>query len=262
VDLNGKVVLITGASRGIGAACARAFALRGARLLLAGRSAEALARVCEATRPAEAAPLTADLRRPEEVASLAERALARYGRIDVLVNNAGIGLYQPSWQTDPSLLREMMEVNFFAPAELIRRIAPSMRRHGGVIVNVSSVAGKVSLPWLTLYSSSKAALNFLSDGLRLELREAGVRVVAVCPGYVSTGFPEHVLGGRIPRAVLNRKRFTITAEQCASAIVASVEKEKRTVVTPAAGWLLVGAAWLFPAVVDRVLARMRGPETD
>jgi short-subunit dehydrogenase len=203
----------------------------------------------------------ADLRRPEEAVSLAERALACWGRIDVLVNNAGVGLYEPGWKSDPARVREMMEVNFFAPVELIRSLVPAMRRQGrGVIVNVSSVAGQVSLPWLTLYSASKAALNFLSDGLRMELRGTGIHVVAVCPGYVSTGFPDHVLSGAIPPAVRNRKRFTITPEQCAAAIVEGVEKEKRTVVKPAAGWALVWASRLLPCTIDGVLARMRGPD--
>ena len=248
---------------GIGAACAHAFGRRGARLALVARSAEALAQVCAAVAPADALALAADLRRPEQIAAATGQVLARWGRIDVLVNNAGVGLYQPSWKSDPAQLREMMEVNFFAPVELIRQVTPAMRQQGGgVIVNVSSIAGKVSLPWLTLYSASKAALNFLSDGLRMELQQAGIRVVAVCPGYVSTGFPDHVLGGRIPGAVLNRKNFTITPEQCAAAIVKGVEQEKRTVVTPAAGWLLIGAARLFPRAVDRALTRMRGPEPE
>ena len=246
---------------GIGEACVHAFARRGARLILTARSTDSLERVARAVAPAEAATLSADLSRPEQGAALAGRALACYGRLDVLVNNAGVGLYVPLWRADPEHVRHMMEVNFFAPVELTRALLPQMRRQGGgVIVNVSSIAGKVPLPWLTLYSASKAALNYLSDGLRMELRGSGIRVVSVCPSYVSTAFPQHALGGEIPGAVANRKRFTITAEQCAQAIVDGVEKEKRTVVTPRTGWLLIAISRLLPWPVHAALSRMRSPD--
>ena len=259
MDLNGKVALITGASMGIGAACARAFARRGCRLLLTARSAGALDEICRSVAPVSATALPADLSRPDAAGELADRALAVYRRVDVLVNNAGVGMYLSCWEADPALVRHLMEVNWFAPQELIRRLVPAMRGNGGgMVVNVSSVAGKVALPWLTAYSASKAALNALSDGLRMELAGTGVGVLLVCPGFVNTGFPERVLAGRIPEAVARRRPFAITAEQCAEAIVEGVEKDKRTVVTPRAAWLLVGASRLAPRLVHASLARMRG----
>ncbi|MBI3666869.1 MAG: SDR family NAD(P)-dependent oxidoreductase [Acidobacteria bacterium] len=261
MNLEGQVVLITGASRGIGEACAHAFARRGARLILTSRNATNAERVCRAVAPAPAVALGADLSRPGQAAGLAGRALACYGGVDVLVNNAGVGLYLPCWEAESALIREMVEVNFFAPLELIRNLVPHMQRNGsGVIVNVSSVAGKVALPWLTIYSATKAALNFLSDGLRMELQGTGVRVVTVCPGYVSTGFPQHILGGRIPYAVAARQRFTITAERCANAVVEGVRKGKRTVVTPPSAWLFVAAARLLPGPVHAIMARMRAAD--
>jgi dehydrogenase/reductase SDR family protein 7B len=260
VDLRQKVVLITGASMGIGEACAYAFARRGARLILTARSAGSLERVRQAAAPADAAALAADLSQPDQAQALVPRALGCYGRIDVLVNNAGVGLYTPFWEADRNAIRLLMEVNFFAPLELIRGVLPHMRRQGvGTIVNVSSVAGKIPLPWLTLYSASKAALNYISDGLRMELHGTSINVVSVCPGYVSTGFPQHVLGGAIPETVARRKRFTITAEQCAEAIVKGVERGKRTVVTPASGWLLIGISRLLPGPAHALLAHMRRP---
>lgn len=248
---------------GIGEACARAFARQGARLILTARSGDALDRVRRSVAPAEAQVLTADLSHPEEVAALGERALGCWGRVDVLVNNAGVGVYLPCWKLEPAQARAMMEVNFFAPLELMRRLIPPMRRQGGgTIVNVSSIAGLAPLPWLTLYSASKAALNYLSDGVRMELRGSGVRIVSVCPGYVKTGFPEHVLAGEMPPAVARRRRFTITAEQCAAAIVRAVERGRRTVVTPRVGWALVWLARFFPRTVDGLLAGMRGPDRE
>jgi short-subunit dehydrogenase len=204
--------------------------------------------------------LPADLSVPKEAASVIERAMACYGVIDVLVNNAGVGLYLPFWLADRADVRRMMEVNFFAPLELIRGVLRHFRRQGGgTIVNVSSVAGKIPLPWLTLYSGSKAALNFISDGLRMELRGSGIRIVSVCPGYVSTGFSQHVLGGKIPRAVANRRSFTITPEQCAGALVKGVERGQRTVVTPRIGWVFIAFERLLPWAVHAILARMQSP---
>jgi short-subunit dehydrogenase len=93
----------------------------------------------------------------------------------------------------------------------------------------------------------------------MELRGSGVRVVAVCPGYVQTGFPEHALAGEMPAVVARRRRFTITAEECAEAIVRGVERGRRTVVTPRLGWALVWFARLFPQTTDGLLSRLRGP---
>jgi short-subunit dehydrogenase len=229
-------------------------------LILTARSADALERVCRDVTPAPACSIAADLSKPDDAESLVGRALSCYGRIDVLVNNAGVGLYAPFWEADRAAIRNLLEINFLAPLELIRGVLPHMRKQGGgTIVNVSSIAGKIPLPWLTLYSATKAALNFISDGLRMELNDAGIRVVSVCPGYVSTGFAQHVLDGDMPRAVADRKRFTITPEQCAEAIVTGVEKGKRTVVAPASGWLLIALTRLLPKTSHAVLARMRGP---
>ncbi|MCS6951862.1 MAG: SDR family NAD(P)-dependent oxidoreductase [Bryobacterales bacterium] len=251
MEIAGKVVLITGASQGIGAACAAAFRQRGARLSLTARSEEKLRQV----GGADALITAGDLTLAETRQRVVERTLERYGTVDILVNNAGVGLYGPAWRTPPELARALFELNFFAALSMIQLVAPHMReRRSGVIVNVSSVAGKVSVPWLTLYSASKAALVLLSDGLRRELLGDGIRVLTVCPGYVATDFADHALGGDPPRRIPGRDRFAITAEQCAEAIVRGVEREKRTIVPPAVARLFVAADRLFPGFLDRRLA--------
>lgn len=126
-----------------------------------------------------------------------------------------------------------------------------------MIVNISSIAGKVALPWLTLYSASKFALNAFSNGLRMELAGAGIGVLCVCPGYVDTAFRENVLVGRIPEKVAGQRHFRITAEQCATEIVEGLRKNKRTVVTPRIGWLLVALERLFPRLIHGRMAQMR-----
>jgi short-subunit dehydrogenase len=155
--------------------------------------------------------------------------------------------------------RTLMELNFFAVLGLTQLVAPHMRaRRSGMIVNVGSIAGKMTLPWMTMYSASKYAVGSLTEGLRMELMGDGVRTMLVCPGYVKTGFQAHVLAGETPEKVRKGKRFAITAAECASAIRRGVERNARTVVTPRAGWLLVSAMRLFPSLVERQMAGMNG----
>jgi short-subunit dehydrogenase len=254
--LEGKVVLITGASEGIGAACAAEFAKAGARLSLTARSQTGLA----AAGGNIGAVLTpGDLTDEDTRRLVVERTLEHFGAIDVLVNNAGMGLYMPSWQTPMEDARRLWELNFFSLLRMAQLVAPSMRkRRAGMIVNIGSIAGKMTLPWFTLYSASKSAIGALTEGMRMELLGEGVKTLLVCPGYVQTGFQSHVIGGRPPDAVLQGKRFAITAAECARAIRRGVEREARTVVTPRSGWLLVGLMRLFPGIVERRLAGILG----
>lgn len=249
--IDGRVVLITGASEGIGAACAAAFRDRGARLSLTARSAGKL----QAVAGADALSTPGDITDAETRRRVVNRTLERFGAIDILINNAGMGLYKPAWLAPLEDVRRLYELNFFAPLAMIQLVAPQMRaRRSGVIVNVSSVAGKVTLPWFTIYSTSKYAVCSLTDGLRMELKQDGVHAITVCPGYVKTAFQEHALSGRPPERVLQGKQFAITPERCAAAIVRGVEREARTVVTPWAGWLFVAAERLLPRFVDARMA--------
>jgi short-subunit dehydrogenase len=253
--LNGKVVLITGASQGIGAACAAEFAQAGARLSLTARSAEGLAR----SGGADALVTAGDLTSGETRRQVVERTLERFGAIDLLINNAGVGLYLNSWSTPMEEVRALMELNFFALLGMIQLVAPHMRqRSSGTIVNVGSIAGKMPLPWMTVYSASKYAVGALTEGLRMELRGSGVRTMLVCPGYVTTGFQQNVRAGQAPEAVVRGRRMAITAAECARAIRRGVERDARTVMAPRAGWILVALARLFPSLAEARMAKMNG----
>jgi short-subunit dehydrogenase len=255
MKLDGKVVLITGASQGIGAACATEFAAAGARLSLTARFVEGPVRAGGADTLITAGDLTIE----ETRRLVVERTLERFGAIDLLINNAGVGIYLHSWSTPMEDVRQLMELNFFALLGMIQLVAPHMRqRRTGTIVNVGSIAGKIPLPWMTLYSASKYAVGALTEGLRMELRGDGVKTMLVCPGYVTTGFQQHVRGGQAPGAVLRGRRMAITAAECARAIRRGVERDARTVVTPRAGWILVALARLFPALVEARMADMNG----
>lgn len=250
--LEGKVAIVTGASEGIGAALAATLRKRGALLSLAARSEEKLRQIAGA----DALITPVDLTEEPSRQALVERTLDKFGRIDLLVNNAGAGLYAPSHQTPMEDARRMWELNFFAALDLIQRVTPHMKaQRQGVIVNVSSIAGKMTLPWFTLYSASKYALGSLTDGLRIELRSHGIHTMTVCPGYVNTGFQQNVIHGTPPPLLGRSRKWAISPEQCAEDIVRGIEAGKRTVVTPASGWALIVLARLFPSLMDRQLER-------
>jgi short-subunit dehydrogenase len=253
MQIDEKVVLITGASEGIGAACAAAFRKRGARLSLTARSEDKLQR---AGGP-DSLITAGDITEPETRERVVSRTIERFGSIDILINNAGIGLYSPAWKAPMAEARKLFEMNFFVPLAMVQLVVPHMReRKSGLIVNVSSIAGKMTLPWFTLYSASKYALGSLTDGLRLELKRDGIHAMTVCPGYVKTGFQSHALSGKPPDSVQRGRQFAITPEQCAEAIARGVEREARTIVTPVIGWVLVALARLLPSVVDARVAAM------
>jgi short-subunit dehydrogenase len=238
---DGKVALITGASAGIGAACAAEFARAGAKLSLCARSEEGLRRAAGDQALITAGDLTEESVRRRVV----ERTLERFGAIDILINNAGVGLYIPSWEAPEAEVRRLMELNFFALLGLIRLVTPHMRaRRSGTIVNVGSIGGKIVLPWMTVYSASKYAVGALTEGLRMELRRDGIRTMLVCPGYVLTEFQQRAWAS--PAASGARPAVRHHRRQCAVAIRRGVERDARTVMSPRVGWLLVALARLLP----------------
>jgi short-subunit dehydrogenase len=253
--IDGKVTLITGASEGLGAACASEFARAGARLSLTARSADGLRRAGGPDAVITAGDLTLEDTRRRAV----EQTLDRFGRIDILINNAGVGLYQPSWSTPLDDARRLWELNFFAALAMAHLVVPHLRaQRSGMVVNVGSIAGKFTLPWLPLYSASKHALGAWTESLRMELRADGVHAMLVCPGYIHTAFQSHALTGGPPPKIIEGKRFAITPEDCARAIRRGVERNARTVLAPRSGWLLVAVANLFPGLMEANLANLNG----
>ena len=255
-----KTFLITGASSGIGRACAARFAAEGARLILTSRRRDAL-EAAAAQAGGAAAVIPADLTDANSAASLCERICADFPRLDGIVHSAGVGLYAPSYDSHPDKARRLLELNFLAPVEITRRLLPQIP-DGGAVVTISSVAGKIPLPWLNLYSASKYALNAFSDGLRIELAERRIGVLNVCPCYVETPFQQNVLQGRVPANLAGDRMFKVTAEECAEAVVNGLRNGKRTIVVPRIGWLLVLAARLFPATVHGRMAQYKPRRVD
>lgn len=263
MKLHDRVALVTGASRGIGAALAKQLRDAGCKLVLCARNEEALRQVAD---PADLV-MAGDLLDAAFRDHLMRATLERHGRVDLLVNNAGVGHYRSSIDADSEEIRALWELNFFVPLELARLAVPHMlaqprlsgAQEQGMVVNVSSIAGKVTLPWFTMYSASKYALCSWTEGLRMEYLGRGIRTLAVCPGYVKTEFQANALSGSPPTPLARSKdRFAITPEACAKAIMRGILGNKRTVVTPASNWALVVASRLLPGVVERRLAKING----
>jgi uncharacterized protein len=235
MDLAGARVLVTGASRGIGEAVARAMSAQGARVALVARDGDAL-RSLAVELGGTAHP--ADLTDAAQVRALVERVEDEAGAVDVLVNNAGIDLAGPLAGMDADALTALYQLNLLTPADLCRQVIPGMVRRGrGHIVNISSMAGIGVFPGLVAYSSSKAGLTHLTAGLRADLKRLPVGTTVVELGPVPTAMLDHVESYRpTERSFRRGKRVGIVAdvpkETVAAEVVRAVERDRRHVRLP------------------------------
>jgi NAD(P)-dependent dehydrogenase (short-subunit alcohol dehydrogenase family) len=194
VDIENAVVLVTGASSGIGAATARAAAAAGARVVLAARREERIRALAEELPGARA--VACDVTEARQLAAAVQTAVDGYGRLDVLVNNAGQGLHLPLADVDPDDFRAVLELNVVAALAAMQAVLPVMRSQGaGSIVNVSSGTTLAVRPGAGAYAASKAALNMLSSVARLELADAGIVVSTVYPFITATEFHSSLRAG-------------------------------------------------------------------
>jgi short-subunit dehydrogenase len=257
----GRTVLITGASTGIGRAAAKAYAAAGADLVLAARR---LPLVEEAAREAEALgvralPVRCDVTQGEDVERLVREADAAFGGLDVLINNAGRGLYGPLEAVGEDQLRQVFELNVFALWRVTRAALPLLRRRPGAqVMNVSSVLRHRGLPLLGGYCASKAAVNAMTESLRAELAGEGIRVLLVSPGLTESEFREHRMtaeGWKQDAIPLK----AMSAEEVATAMVRASLRGRRDTVLTLPGRVMVLANRLAPGLFDRVARRMANP---
>ncbi|MBC8357734.1 MAG: SDR family oxidoreductase [Candidatus Aminicenantes bacterium] len=252
-------VLITGASSGIGKALAFEFANKGAKLAITSRSFGSLRKVAdelEDTFPGIQAPLAVacDVANREKVNQLIKRCEDQLGGIDILINNAGTGVYGYSEMTALEDFRSVMEVNFFGAVHCILRVLPLLKKNGsGLIVNISSVAAMYGVPYLGAYSASKAALVALGQSLRAELAGSGVSIMNVYPGYTQTGFFEkekNVGGAHRPPGPY------VSPQRVAKTIVRAIKKEKQELILSLGGKMLALSRSFLPWLVIRVMKRI------
>jgi len=252
------VVIVTGASSGIGRALALRLADQGASLALAARSAERLAALAEECiqRGGKAVPVPTDVSEEEQCQELVERTVHEYGQLDMLINNAGIGVASKLEDLpDLHLFRQVMEVNFYGMVHCTYYALPHLKTSRGRVVNVSSLGGKLAIPYNTSYIASKFAMHGFSDSLRMELAEAGVSVTVVCPYWVVTEFHERFMNkdgkpkGPEGRAIYTEKMMT--ADRCAQIILRAAMKRKREVLM-GPGILGVWLKMIVPGLVDKI----------
>jgi short-subunit dehydrogenase len=258
VELSGKVVVITGASMGIGEAIAKIFAGGGASVVLLSRDAEraetARGRIGYAERTLG---LACDVRNREEIDRVVGLTLHHFQHIDVWINNAGHGILDSVANVNMAACRETFETNFFGAVEAMQAVIPVMKQQGsGTIINISSVAGHVPLPFHAVYSATKFAMNAIGKGARIELQSFGVHVLTVCPGYVRTDFGVNAIKGKEQKQVRPARVRGITAERVAKAVLRGYLKQKREVVVP---WIMhpvIKLYQLFPDLVEWSMVKM------
>jgi short-subunit dehydrogenase len=242
----GKVVLITGGSEGIGASCVRMFSERGAKIAILALPRDGFKSEESDSRIAVAGDITLAADR----AAIVEKTIARFGRIDLLINNAGVGQYGYPTQVDTDISKQLFDVNVFSLLALTQLVIPHMKQQrSGTIVNIGSVGGKVGLPWAVMYCATKWAVHCIDDSLHRELKGTGIHVVKICPGIVDTKFREHVLAGEAPGRVEDIRR-TVSPDQVAAAILAGVERKKRIVFVPWIGRIFTSLEFFAPGVMD------------
>jgi short-subunit dehydrogenase len=263
-ELRQNVVILTGASSGIGRALARQLAERGAWLALAARSADELEDAVRECREAGRAAGARAIAVPTDVAdearcrALVERTVAEYGRVDTLVNNAGISMWARfDALRDLDGIERIMRVNYMGAVYCTFHALPHLKRSRGRLVAVSSLAGKAGVPTRTGYAASKHAMAGFFDSLRIELADEGVSVTMLYPGFVATGVRRHAVGpdGRPLGESPVQEDAVMTADACAARIVRATERREREVVMTARGRVGQWVRLVAPGLTDRIAAR-------
>lgn len=261
VRFSNQVIWITGASSGIGEAVAYAFAREGARLVLSSRRAAELERVrqsCARSDEHLIAPL--DLARSETFSAAAADVIARVGRIDILINNGGVGQRALAADANLAVERALMEIDYFGPIALTKAVLPVMRaRRSGHVVVISSVMGYLGTPGRSTYAAAKHALHGYFDSLRAEIWREGIRVTLVCPGYVRTAISDNALGpqGTKQGRTAPTTARGITAERCAAAIVRGVARDREEIYIGGPEIAGIYLKRFAPWLVSRIVRQMK-----
>lgn len=263
--LAGKVVVVTGASSGIGEACALALARRGCSLVLAARRIDRLRALAVAIRAdgGQALAVQTDVRRAEDSARLVALACERFGAIDIFIANAGISMRAALLEVDMAVLKQVMDVNFWGAVHGIRAALPALLQSHGAVVAIGSVAGHVGLPDRSGYSASKFALRGFLDALRVEMLPHGVRVLLVSPGFVRSEIRQTALdahGRPLQRSPLDESALLQPA-QVAQQLIHALKRGKAEIIVGRQGRLAVWLRRWAPALLDRLLARRAAAQT-
>lgn len=258
MDFKNKTVVITGASSGIGLACAIELARRGANLVLAARQFEAIQTSCEKLEQEfgiRALAVQTDVSKEADCEELVARTIAQFGQIDVLLNNAGISMRALFNELELKVLKDLMDVNFWGTVYCTKYALPEILKSKGSVIGVSSIAGYRGLPGRTGYSASKFAMNGFMESLRTELLHSGVHVMVACPGFTASNIRSTALSadGTSHGETSMDEGKMMTAEEVAVRIVNGIANRKRTLIMTSQGHLTVWLNKLWPKLADTLV---------
>jgi short-subunit dehydrogenase len=252
-DLTGLRVLVTGASQGIGRAIAELAAKRGMKVLASARSVELLDKLADEVRKdgRTLEVVQADIAKPEGRAAMVRAAQEKFGGLDVLINNAGIGATGHFAESTPDVLRSIMETNFFGTVETTREFLPLLKvGKTPAIVNVSSILGRRAIPGRSLYCASKFAVEGWTQAIRAEFARFDIDVLTVNPGLTQTNFSQNMLEKNAKQSLDHMRGMT--SEQVAEKTLNALSAGKRAVSLTFQGKALLFAARFLPGLVDRI----------
>ena len=259
--LDNAITIVTGASSGIGMQMALQLAIGGGTVIAVARREQRLQQLIHNARLPQPAtqrivPMAGDVTDPKFREQVIERAASISDRLDLLVNNAGIGGIGPFSEATPDRLRKIMEVNFFATVEMTRLALPLLRKgKAPVICNISSVLGHFAVPDKSEYCASKFAIHGWSDALRAELADEGIQVTLVSPSTTSSEFFDVAIETKV--SAIQKRRQAMTPERVATLAIRAIRRRKDEVILSAGGKLLVYADRLCPWLVNRIVRRYR-----
>lgn len=253
-DMKDKVVIVTGASSGIGRACAETFGTRGAKVVITGRNRENLLRTEAALRgkSIQVLSVVSDVSLEEDCERIVKETLATFGKIDVLISNAGISMRAMFEEVNLSVLKKVMDINFYGTVFITKFALPELIKSKGSIVGMSSIAGYRGLPGRTGYSASKFAMHGFLESLRTELMAKDVHVLLACPGFISSNIRKNALtaDGSIQGDSPLDESSLMTAEEVANHIYKAVVARKRDLILTTMGKITVFLNKLFPGFMD------------
>ncbi len=259
-----KVVVITGGSSGIGKALAETFGRNGSKVFITGRNKEELDKTVSELKGKSITieSMQADVSREEDNAKMSEEAIRAFGKIDILINNAGITMRALFEELDLEVLKKVMDINFFGAIYATKACLPQILKNKGSIIGISSIAGYRGLPGRTGYSASKFALNGFLEVLRTEMLYKDVHVLTACPGFTSSNIRKRALTkdgsvqGESPRA----EEKMMTAEECALHIYNATVSRKKILILTGQGKLTVLLNKLFPVWLDKLVYKTMAKE--
>lgn len=247
-----KVVIVTGASSGIGKALAEHLLAKGALVAICARNIDKLNAIA-ANNKDQILTFKADVSKEEDCKAFIEAVVAKWGRVDVLINNAGISMRALFEDVELKVIEELMAINFWGTVYCTKYALPYIKANNGVVAGVSSIAGYRGLPGRTGYSASKFAMQGFLEALRTELLYSGTHVMWVSPGFTSSNIrnvARSASGKSQKETPLNESKL-MSAEECANRIIKGIEQRKRTIVMTSQGWWTVFVNKLIPGFVDK-----------